>query len=349
MIDFSSARIRFLTIHRVGNQVLEQDCILANELYPVDNELEAVILDYFLHAIKQIDLKKFNDDKPLEQNDVYVAVKEIFSDSQTFLEQSKGIATVMYECVDSDDILRGDVFIVYLNEVIYKSTITDAIAIFKLENKESFIQSDSGATGLNITMHAGFKPDKPDKACLIVDIDREVGYKMLTLNRKKDDDYYWHRQFLRVTDAHTSREDTQKALDVLMDFSSEVLPNVVQKEEQFEFNNAAVDYFNKQDTFDYLTFKESVLQPFAFENEFQEYMKSRPEEEREVWDDNFEIHKEEVKKAKRQLKSIIKLDTRIEVKLDSKALSESAQFIERGFDEKRQMFFYKVFYNKEIE
>jgi hypothetical protein len=349
MIDFSSTRIRFLTIHRVGNQVLGQDCVLANEFYPAGDELENVILEYFLNAFKQVDLKKFSDEKPLDQNEVYAAIKGTFNDSSAFLEQSRRIATHMYECVDSDDVLRGDLLIVYLNEVIYKSTITDGIAIFKLENKEPILLSDASVDGLRIRIDHGFRLEKPDKGCLIVDVDETVGYKMLTLNRKKEDDYYWHRQFLGVTDAHTSREDTQKALDVLMGFSSDVLPNVVQKEEQFEFKNAAVDYFNKKDTFDYLTFKESVLHPFAFENEFQEYMKSRPEEEREVWDDNFEIHKEEVKKAKRQLKSIIKLDTRIEVKLDAKALSESAQFIERGFDEKRQMYFYKVFYNKEIE
>ena len=49
------------------------------------------------------------------------------------------------------------------------------------------------------------------------------------------------------------------------------------------------------------------------------------------------------------IKSLIKLDTNIQIKLDSGDPEYNQQFIEKGFDEVRGMRFYKVYYNNETE
>ena len=124
---------------------------------------------------------------------------------------------------------------------------------------------------------------------------------------------------------------------------------MVEKEDQFEFNSAALDYFGREDVYDRMSFNQEVLDPFQCQREFTDYLGHQEDYRSAVYEQSFEIHPDEVKKAKRQLKNIIKLDTHIEVKLDPKALSETAQYLERGFDEGRNMYFYKVYYNREVE
>ena len=62
-----------------------------------------------------------------------------------------------------------------------------------------------------------------------------------------------------------------------------------------------------------------------------------------------QISQNSVKSKKRSIKSLIKLDTNIQIKLDSNDPETNQQFIEKGFDEIRGMKYYKVFYNSEDE
>ena len=63
----------------------------------------------------------------------------------------------------------------------------------------------------------------------------------------------------------------------------------------------------------------------------------------------FEISEPALKSAKRKIKNTIKLDTNIQIKLDFNNPETSAFFIEKGFDDVRGMYFYKVFFNEEKE
>ena len=54
-----------------------------------------------------------------------------------------------------------------------------------------------------------------------------------------------------------------------------------------------------------------------------------------------------LKKQKQKIKTEIKLDTNIQIKLDIDAPDAAAEYLEQGYDEERKMKFYKVFYNEE--
>ena len=56
-----------------------------------------------------------------------------------------------------------------------------------------------------------------------------------------------------------------------------------------------------------------------------------------------------MKAQKRSIKSLIKLDTDIQIKLGSRDPETNQQYIEKGFDKARGMKFYKVYYNSESE
>jgi len=54
-----------------------------------------------------------------------------------------------------------------------------------------------------------------------------------------------------------------------------------------------------------------------------------------------------LKKEKSKIKSIIKLDTNIEIKLDVDAPDAASEYLERGYDEEKKMKYYKVYFNEE--
>ena len=62
---------------------------------------------------------------------------------------------------------------------------------------------------------------------------------------------------------------------------------------------------------------------------------------------DFEISDTALKTAKRKVKNLIKLDTNIQIKLDFNDPDVSKHFIEKGYDEARGMYFYKVYFNEE--
>jgi len=349
MIDFSSTILKNMTLHHVGNKSEGRPCVLAKECSEPDDGLRDLILDYFLNAFKQDDLKRFDHEKGLEFNPVFAICQKIFADAEEFVTGSSEVVEYLYGCSEHPYVKQGSVFIFYFSELIFDEVITDAVGIFKIESRNPFMTVNEGPAGLAADFLQGFDPAKIDKGCLVLATAEDMGYRVLTLNRKKDDDGYWHHRFLGVRDINKSRRETAKCLDLCMGFSNEILPSLVEKEAQFEFNSAALDFFEQEPVFDYLSFTRDVLQPFSCKDQFAEYVQTRPDDTAAVLEDPFEIHDLEVKKAKRKMKNIIKLDTRIEVKLNAKDVSETVQYLERGYDEGRKMYFYKLYYNHEVE
>ena len=65
--------------------------------------------------------------------------------------------------------------------------------------------------------------------------------------------------------------------------------------------------------------------------------------------DNFLISKSALQKQKRAIKNYINLDTNIQIKLDFKNPESSKHFMEKGYDDQREMSYYKVFFNEELD
>ena len=62
---------------------------------------------------------------------------------------------------------------------------------------------------------------------------------------------------------------------------------------------------------------------------------------------NFDVSGVVLKKEKNKLKTEIKLDTNISIKLDVEAPEAASEYLERGYDEEMKMKYYKVYFNEE--
>ena len=54
-----------------------------------------------------------------------------------------------------------------------------------------------------------------------------------------------------------------------------------------------------------------------------------------------------MKRKKNKIKTEIKLDTHIQIKLDLDAPDTAAEYLEMGYDEEKKMKYYKVYFNEE--
>ena len=62
---------------------------------------------------------------------------------------------------------------------------------------------------------------------------------------------------------------------------------------------------------------------------------------------SFPIANAAVTDVRRSLKNTIQLDTNIQIKLDFINPESAEKFVEKGWDEEKQMYYYLVYFNKE--
>jgi len=136
-------------------------------------------------------------------------------------------------------------------------------------------------------------------------------------------------------------------MEMVKDFSQEIIGKKEDKKEQAVFLNKAVNYFEKQESFDMEEFAEEVILEPKYKEEFKNYKKVFQEKKGTETEDTFDIVPQVVKKEKRKIKSLIKLDSNIQIKLDFNDPESGEKFIERGFDPEKDMFYYKVYFNRE--
>ena len=62
---------------------------------------------------------------------------------------------------------------------------------------------------------------------------------------------------------------------------------------------------------------------------------------------NFDISNKAVSDTRKKIKNVINLDTNIQIKMDFINPESAQKFVEKGWDEERQMYYYLVYFNKE--
>jgi len=62
---------------------------------------------------------------------------------------------------------------------------------------------------------------------------------------------------------------------------------------------------------------------------------------------SFPISNSAVSDARRKFKNVINLDTNITIKLDFVNPESAEKFLEKGWDEEKQMYYYLCYFNKE--
>jgi len=357
MLNLFNTHIESLSIHKVGNKSRNEPIFLSNEPYRLSDEITPLIKEFFFKPFreKEENYYQFAHEVDLEYNEMFVFAHTIFEDPRRAHEISKSITTHLFEQSNHPHIKNGEVYIAYLTGLSIDNNVVDAIGIFKSEMMHDYIKVQEETTigkdltNLDVKLEQGISLEKLDKGCIIFNYKKEEGYKILTVDSNRYDARYWLEHFLGVDAFHDENFITKKYLKFCQGFANDVVLPAEDKKEEVMFMNRAMNHFAKNDQFEESAFLNEVIDNPDLIGEFKNYKVDKGEKYSIEDVSTFPISNTAVTEARRKFKNVINLDTQIQIKMDFVNPESAEKFIEKGFDEERQMYYYLVYFNKEVK
>ncbi|MGB5821639.1 MAG: nucleoid-associated protein [Saonia sp.] len=349
MINLYPAQIDSVSLHRIGNKNKSESMFLSAEPYALDDETSGLLKEYFFKPFreKEENYFRFSHEVDIEFNEVHKIVSEIFNEPSSAHVNSKKLATHLYEQSNHPHIKSGELYVAYLSQVLLDNSKVDAVGIFKSEMKHDFLQFEEKGSNLDILVQQGININKLDKGCLIFNVEKEDGYKILSVDSNRYDAKYWLENFLGVDALTDNNFYTKNYLKFCQNFAKDVVLPAEDKQQEVLFMNRAVNHFAKNDAFEESGFLNEVMENPELIPEFKHYKVEKGPKYSIEDVSNFDIANKAVSDARKKIKNVINLDTNIQIKLDFINPESAEKFVEKGWDEERQMYYYLVYFNKE--
>ncbi|SFR50664.1 hypothetical protein SAMN04490243_2401 [Robiginitalea myxolifaciens] len=349
MLNLFSAQIDTLTLHRVGNQHRGEALFLSDQPAALNDELSALLKEYFFKPFreKEENYYCFTHEAALEFHPIYEAARQFFEKPDRLVEVSREIARHLYAQSKHPHIKSGECYVVYLRDVLVDNQKTDALGIFKSEIKQDFLQFKERDSDLEMQIKQGVNLNRLDKGCLILNREAEAGFKVLSVDSNRYDAKYWIEEFLGLAPLTDENFYTKNYLKFCQNFAKEVVLPAEDKQQEVLFMNRAVNHFAKNDDFEESKFLNEVLENPELIPEFKHY-KTEKGPKYSIEDvSNFPIANKAVSDTRKKMKNVIDLDTNIQIKLNFINPESAEKFVEKGWDEERQMYYYLVYFNRE--
>lgn len=346
MIDISQATIESIVIHKIGCKAAENNDARRDNFYSkheiqfLDEQTQAILKGYFSLALKSPDIYKFKE----SNSAVQCEVARIFEQKANLYNSSIQMAEKLYNVLDENDETMSEFYVVYFSNCQIDVETVDAVGVFKSESKDIFLRILQNDNEVNFQVEDGISIKKLDKGCIIFNVEPESGYILKIQDNQKSGNIYWCDEFLEAKVLENEYFNTESFLKICKEFNDEVLATneSVKNEDRVKFLQSSLNYFQTNETFNENQFKqETIGNPEvieAFDNFTQRYRNQFDVEA----PSSFGIDELAVKKSKKYLKSVIKLDKNFHIYVHSRP-----EFLERGYDENRGKSYYKVFFEVE--
>jgi hypothetical protein len=322
---------------------------LSAEPFSLNDEMAGLLKEYFFKPFreKEENYFRFFNDVDLEFNEVYKSVAELFLDHGTAHQASKKITSHLFEQSNHPHIKSGEVYVVHFSDMVIDNKKTDAVGIFKSELKHDFLQFQEKEQNLEILIRQGININKLDKGCIIFNMEKEEGFKVLSVDSNRYDAKYWLENFLGLVPLTDENFYTKNYLKFCQNFAKDVVLPAEDKQQEVLFMNRAVNHFAKNDAFEETSFLNEVMENPELIPEFKHYKVEKGPKYSIEDVSNFDIANKAVSDARKKIKNVINLDTNIQIKMDFINPESAQKFVEKGWDEERQMYYYLVYFNKE--
>lgn len=349
MISYFLAVLSQPTIHKVGNKLLDEHLSLSEHSLKIDDEvLDNLLMNYFLKPFEKVN-EIYRFDHPngdLNLNEVYHFAEIIFTDKDTFHENSRQIAKHLYDISNHPKIKSGELYLCYFTGLQIEGESLDAIGIFKSESKEPYLKviQKSKEFEINYEQEA-INIKKLDKGCLIFNTEKEAGYKVAVIDQTNSTEAaYWIDDFLKLKIRNNNYTQTNTVLKVYKDFVTNQIDEEfeISKTDKIDLLNRSIKYFKEKEHFDLDEFSNEVLAHEQGIESFKRFKKNYEDEFETEIGDSFLISDTAVKKQARVFKSVLKLDKNFHIYIHG-----NKQLIEKGYDEQMKMSFYKVYFKEE--
>ncbi|RZK50683.1 MAG: nucleoid-associated protein [Pedobacter sp.] len=349
MLEFSAGTLDLLTIHHIGNPKLEEGVIVSEKLFELQDEnLGSILIPFFLNGFEKTNevFRLIRETSNGEPNEVLQIVADLFDKKVDFLTASQDLARYFHRLIEDPKHKAGEFYVAYFRQLQVEGESHEAIGLFKSESKETYLKVFPVQGSFDISYEReGINLNKLDKACLIYNTDRSEGFKVAAFESgSRVGSSFWKDDFLKLKIRNDHYAQTQNVLGVYKNFITERLDEEfeISKADKIDLLNKSMKYFKEKDTFDIEEFSNEVIANDTGIAMFKDFKKSYEQEFDMPIADSFEISEAAVKKQARAFKSILKLDKNFHIYIHG-----NKELIEKGFDQEKEMNYYKVFFKSE--
>ena len=348
MLDFSTTRLSRFAATWVGNKNRYEGVVIPKQtLVPLHDVAEEMLIPAFLKPFeKSEEYFYFHHEEDVSHHQVYQRCMAIFQDPETLSAEAGQLAQLLYQHCDNAKVLGGEFFVGYFEDLLLQGEAVNAIGLWKIQNKESFLKVERSAESFVMNVIEGIPTGKPQVAALIFQLDEAEGYRVCAIDTvtKKDERSFWKDDYLRLRPIEDNYFNTRHYISLASEFITQKAPFKfgLDRTETIDKLNRSGDYFKDNDQFEIDDFAGSLFaedeQRAAFKDFRDEYAKAYAV----PLEDKFDISNQAVKKESKVFKSVIKLDKNFHLYVHGRQ-----DLIERGFDDEKGKKFYKVWFDNE--
>lgn len=350
MVTHFEATLSQLSIHKIGNKLLEENITLSEHPLNIGDEtLSGLLMKYFLTPFEKIN-EVYHLSHPtndVQLNEVYHFAEKIFDDPEGFHEHSQQLAKLLYNVSNHPNIKAGELYVANFKGVQIEGELFDAVGIFKSESKEPYLTVEQSADNFSIHYEEqAINIKKLDKGCIIFNTEKEAGYKVAVVDQtNRSEAVYWIDEFLQLKIRNDNYTQTQNVLSIYKNFVTQKIDEEfdLSKTDKIDLLNRSIKYFKDKDNFDLDEFANEVIENPEGIQLFKTFKSNYEAEYDTPVGDSFAISTAAVKKQARIYKSVLKLDRNFHIYIHG-----DKELIEKGFDEEKNMNFYKVYFREEV-
>lgn len=348
-INLYNAQIDELFINQVGNKTRAEGVSISKIETELNDEIRPLVKEFFLKPFREKDEAwyHFVHEADLAFHKMNGLTRELFKSEISLGYFAKSVTRHMYDQSNHPHVKPGEVYFARLSNVMVDNETFNAIGIFKSELKHDFLQFRTGENQLELLLQEGVHLGKLDKGAIIINTDQESGFNILCVDSYKYDTKYWFENVMGIDALHDDHFHTKKYLKFCQDFAKDVVRPAVDKREELLFMNRAINHFRTHDTWDQEEFLTEVLEDPELQAEYEHYKLEKGSKYSIEDLSSFAISNEAIAPATKNFKSLIELDTNVAIKMNFINPESYDKFIEKGWDEERQMYYYLVYFNKE--
>lgn len=277
----------------------------------------------------------FSNKVDLKYNVVYQTCIDIL-EKDDFVTSSINLFKHLVDVSTSPTVKSGNVFVIKFEDILIDNSYFEAIGIYKIENIQKFYETEIDDGNISLVLKNGFGGSKLDKGALIVLEDKQP---IVYLAESNKDAKFWEEDFLGVSQKLNNFSNTENLSLLCRDFISSLSnEGRVSKAEGIDLINKCNEFLSNHSDISINEFSEELFNDNA--QDFLSYRKAVANKDNLLIGEHFEVEKKGIQRSKRF--RTLKLDDKVEI-----TLLKSGDFIERGYDENRNNFYYKFYFNKE--
>ena len=331
--------ILYAVVQMVGNKSKGEGLAFSSEKIDL-KETKEFLFNLFDKSMKYDELKCLDFVGGVQLNPVYNFVSSIFDDESCFVEEANNLATYLYQQSLHPSIKNGEFYVMKICDCMVDGESVDAVGLFKSELHDTVLKVVNTENGIQIVPENGMRIKKLNKGCIIFNKNKEDGYVVAVLDAYSHDDNYWTDAFLHAVSRKDNYYDTMNYISFCKDFIASENMDMVCKADKAIMMNKAIELLKSSSNLDFssfvnLAFGEKIKEQVAAFKEGYELSQAK------LTDTIFPSMAALKKKSTTKI-TTIKLDKNFVIKVRG-----VKELLEQGYDEKRGMKYYKLYFEEE--